>query len=121
MRTVLRTPLVVFLSLALMLVLGCEYIGPVDEEDKILTPPSVREVIEDAEELDMKPLELLKLRRAAAREDLEELYQDRMDDAVGDRSIQRLERQLERALDRLDDNYDQRKSRLEARLESDGS
>ena len=120
MRAFLRTPVVVLLSLALMLVLGCEYIGPVDEEERILTPPSVREIIDDAEELGLEPMDLLERRRMAAIEDLNDLYQDRMDDASGDRVIQRLERQLERALDLLNDNYDRRKARLEARLEGDG-
>ena len=113
------------LMLALLVSLGCEYLDTEDEEEKILTPPSVRQVMEDADELGLRPLNLLERRRNAAIEDLEDLYQDRMDDVPTDRAFERLERQLDRATDRLNNNYDQRKDRLKARLdtlesESDG-
>ena len=106
------------LMLALLVSLGCEYIDTGDAEEKILTPPSVRQIMEDAEELGLEPLDLLERRRLAAIEDLEDLYQDRKDDAPTDRAFERLERQLERAIVRLNDNYDQRLERLEARLEA---
>ena len=105
--------------LALVVSMGCEYLDSGDVEEKILTPPSVRDIIDDADELGMGPVDLLERRRSAAKEDLEELYQDRMDDAPSDRAIERLGRQLDRALARLDDNYDQRLVRLEARLARD--
>lgn len=113
------------LMLALLVSLGCEYIDTGDAEEKILTPPSVRQIMEDADELGLRPLNLLERRRNAAIEDLEDLYQDRMDDVPTDRAFERLERQLDRATDRLNNNYDQRKDRLKARLdtlesESDG-
>ena len=113
------------LMLALLVSLGCEYINTGDVEEKILTPPSVRQIMEDADELGLRPLNLLERRRNAAIEDLEDLYQDRMDDAPTDRAFERLERQLDRAIDRLNNNYDERKERLKARLdalepESDG-
>ena len=103
--------------LALLVSLGCEYLDVEDAEEKILTPPSVRQIMDDAEELGLKPKNLLKRRRSAAIEDLEDLYQDRMDDAPTDRAFERVERQLERAMARLNKNYDQRLERLEARLE----
>ena len=103
--------------LALLVSLGCEYLDTEDEEEKILTPPSVRQIMDDAEELGLKPKNLLKRRRSAAEDDLRDLYQDRMDDAPTDRAFERLERQLDRALVRLNKNYDQRLERLEARLE----
>lgn len=97
---------------------GCEYFSvEEDEEAKILEPPSVREIIDDADELGLRPRNLLQRRRAAAVEDLEDLYQERMDDARGDRAIERLERQLERQTDRLHRNYDVRLERLEDRLD----
>ena len=46
----------------------------------------------------LDPEDLLDRRRSAAIEDLEDLYQDRMDDAPSDRAIDRLERQLDRAI-----------------------
>ena len=104
--------------LALLVSLGCEYLDTEDAEEKILTPPSVRQIMDDAEELGLKPKNLLKRRRSAAIEDLEDLYQDRMDDAPTDRAFERLERQLDRATDRLNNNYDQRKDRLKARLDA---
>ena len=106
------------LMLALLVSLGCEYINTGDAEEKILTPPSVRQIMDDADELGLRPLNLLERRRTAAIEDLEDLYQDRMDDVPTDRAFERLERQLERATDRLNNNYDQRKDRLKARLDS---
>ena len=106
------------LMLALLVSMGCEYIDTGDGEEKILTPPSVRQIMEDAEELGLLPLGLLELRRTAAIEDLEDLYQDRKDDAPTDRAFERLDRQLDRATDRLNTNYDQRKDRLQARLDS---
>ena len=101
----------------LLVPLGCDYIESGDVEGRILTPPSVREVIEDAEGLGLKPQDLLERRRRAALKDLEELYQDRMDDAPTDRAVRRLEPQLERAKARLDENYDLRKDRLQRRLD----
>ena len=103
--------------LALVVLAGCDYLDTGDVEEKILTPPSVREIMDDAEELDLDPKELLERRREAAKEDLEELYQDRMDDAPTDRAVERLDRQLDRALVRLDTNYDHRLERLNQRLE----
>ncbi len=45
-----------FLSLlAFMSVSGCEYLEKEDPESKILEPPSVREIIDDAEELSLGP------------------------------------------------------------------
>ena len=105
------------LMLALLVSLGCEYLDTEDEEEKILTPPSVRQVMDDADELGLRPLNLLERRRSAAIEDLEDLYQDRKDDAPTDRAFERVDRQLDRATDRLNTNYDQRKDRLKARLE----
>ena len=106
------------LMLALLVSLGCEYINTGDAEEKILTPPSVRQIMDDADELGLRPLGLLERRRNAAIEDLEDLYQDRKDDAPTDRAFERLDRQLDRATDRLNTNYDQRKDRLQARLDS---
>ena len=105
------------LMLALLVSLGCEYLDTGDAEEKILTPPSVRQVMDDADELGLRPLNLLERRRTAAIEDLEDLYEDRKDDAPTDRAFERLDRQLDRATDRLNTNYDQRKDRLKARLE----
>ena len=105
------------LMLALLVSLGCDYIDAGDVEEKILTAPSVRDVMDDAEELSLDPKDLLDRRRSAAIEDLEELYQGRMDDAPTDRAIERLDRQLERAMARLNTNYDQRAERLKVRLE----
>ena len=115
-----------FLALMVLVVVaglpGCEYFeDEKDEEAKILEPPTVREIIDDADELGLQPHNLLRRRRAAAVEDLEELYHERMDDARGDRAIERLERQLERQLDRLHRNYDVRQDRLEDRLEREGN
>ena len=104
------------LMLALLVSLGCEYLDTEDEEEKILTPPSVRQVMEDSDELGLRPLNLLERRRSAAIEDLEDLYQDRKDDAPTDRAFERLDRQLERGIARLNENYDQREDRLKARL-----
>ena len=104
--------------LALLVSLGCEYLDTGDAEEKILTPPSVREIMEDADELDLRPLNLLERRRNAAIEDLEDLYQDRKDDAPTDRAFERLDRQLDRSIVRLNNNYDQRKDRLKARLDA---
>ncbi len=104
------------LMLVLLVSLGCEYINTGDVEEKILTPPSVRQIMDDADELGLGAEDLLELRRNAAIEDLEDLYQDRMDDAPTDRAFERLERQLDRATDRLNNNYDERKERLKARL-----
>ena len=104
------------LMLALLVSLGCEYLDTEDEEEKILTPPSVRQVMDDADELGLRPLNLLERRRSAAIEDLEDLYQDRKDDAPTDRAFERLDRQLERGIARLNKNYDQREDRLKARL-----
>ena len=114
-----RMAMVFGLALVVLVSLGCEYLDldSADEEEKILTPPSVRDIIDDADALGMRPKNLLNRRRSAAKEDLEELYQDRMDDAPTDRAVDRLERQLDRALARLDNNYDQRLERLEQRLE----
>ena len=106
------------LMLALLVSMGCEYIDTGDGEEKILTPPSVRQIMDDADELGLRPLGLLERRRTAAIEDLEDLYQDRKDDAPTDRAFERLDRQLDRATDRLNTNYDQRKDRLQARLDS---
>ena len=103
--------------LVLVVLAGCDYLDTGDEEEDILTPPSVSDIIDDADALGMRPKNLLQRRRNAAKEDLEELYQDRMDDAPTDRAVDRLERQLDRALARLDNNYDQRLERLEQRLE----
>ena len=114
-------------SLALLLLslpLGCEYLNlesEVDEETAILTPPSVREIIDDADGLGLGPKNLLRRRRDAAHEDLDELYQDRKDEARNDRAITRLGAQLDRARTRLDDNYDRRQDRLEERLARDES
>ena len=117
------TAAVLFVSLlAFMSVSGCEYLETEgDDEAKILTPPSVREVIDDAEELGLQPLNLLRRRRDAAHRDLEELYDDRKDEGVNDRIITRLDAQLERARDRLDENYDRRKDRLRERMSRDES
>ncbi len=117
------TAAVLFLSLlAFMSVLGCEYLEKEgDPKAKILEPPSVREIIDDAEELSLDPVDLLDWRRAAAHEDLEELYLDLMDEAVNDRAITRLEAQLERDRTRLDENYDRRQDRLEERIARDES
>ena len=104
--------------LALLVSLGCEYLDTGDAEEKILTPPSVREIMEDADELDLRPLNLLERRRNAAIEDLGDLYQDRKDDAPTDRAFERLDRQLDRSIVRLNNNYDQRKDRLKARLDA---
>ena len=105
--------------MALVVSMGCEYLDSGDVEEKILTPPSVSDIIDDADGLGIEPLDLLERRRSAAIEDLEELYQDRMDDAPTDRAVDRLERQLDRALARLDNNYDQREERLKKRLDRD--
>ena len=56
---------------------------------------------------------MLARRRAAAHEDLGDLYLDRMDEARNDRGITRLEARLDRARARLDENYDRRQDRLE--------
>ena len=114
--------MLLFSLLAFMSVSGCEYLEKEgDEEVKILTPPSVREIIDDAEELGLEPVDLLARRRAAAHKDLVELYDDRKDDAVNDRAIRRLDAQLGRAGDRLDENYDRREERLEERMARDES
>ena len=68
-----------------------------------------------------RSVDLLDRRRAAAHEDLEDLYLDRMDEARNDRAITRLEARLDRARARLDENYDRRRDRLEERLERDES
>ena len=122
MTRFLTAAALLFSLLAFMSVSGCEYLETeVDEEVKILTPPSVREIIDDAEELGLEPVDLLARRRAAAHKDLEELYDERKDEAVNDRAIRRLDAQLGRAGDRLDENYDRRQDRLEERLERDES
>ena len=105
------------LMLALLVSLGCEYIDTGDGEEKILTPPSVRQIMDDSEELGLGPLNLLERRRLAAVEDLEDLYQDRKDDSPTDRAFERLDRQLERATARLNKNYDQREDRVKERIE----
>ena len=122
MTRFLTAAALLFSLLAFMSVSGCEYLETEgDDEAKILTPPSVREVIDDAEELGLDPVNLLGRRRAAAHKDLEELYDDRKDEAVNDRIITRLDAQLERARDRLDENYDRRKDRLRERMSRDES
>ena len=105
------------LMLVLLVSLGCEYINTGDVEEKILTSPSVRQIMDDADELGLKPLDLLERRRKAAIEDLDDLYQDRKDDSPTDRAFERLDRQLERATARLNKNYDLREVRLKERLE----
>ena len=113
----------VFLAVAvaaLLSAMGCEYFKT-DEEAKLLQPPSVRTIIDDAEELGLESEYLLCRRFAASGDDLKELYEDRMDEAPGDRAIRRLERQLGRALAKLDRNYDRRLERLRDRLEEDAS
>ena len=109
--------LALLVSMVSMVSMGCDYIDTGDEEEKIQTAPSVRDIMDDAEELGLEPEDLLDRRRSAAIEDLEELYQERMDDAPTDRAIERLERQLERAIVRLNNNYDRREERLKDRLE----
>ena len=116
------TAAALFVSLlAFMSVSGCEYLEKEDPELKILEPPSVREIIDDAKELSLEPVDLLARRRAAAHEDLEDLYLDRMDDARNDRGITRLQARLDRARVRLDENYDRRLDRLEERIARDES
>ena len=117
MPSFFRMAALIGLMLGVLVSLGCEYIYTGDQEEKILTPPSVRDIIDDADGLGIEPVDLLEQRRNAAKEDLEELYQDRMDDAPTDRAVERLGRQLDRVLVRLDNNYDQRLERLEERLE----
>ena len=122
MTRFLTAAALLFSLLAFMSVSGCEYLETeVDEEVKILTPPSVREIIDDAEELGLELVDLLARRRAAAHKDLEELYDERKDEAVNDRAIRRLDAQLGRASDRLDENYDRRQDRLEERIARDES
>ena len=72
------------MMLVLLVSLGCDYIDTGDAEEKIQTAPSVRDIMDDAEELGLEPEDLLERRRIAAIEDLEELYQERMDDAPTD-------------------------------------
>ena len=117
MRWHLRLMVMVGLFLVLLAPLACEYFESSSDEEKILTPPSVRDIMEDAEDLNLKPLDLFKRRRASALEDLEELYDKRMDDAATDRAVERLERQHDRAVSRLENNYDQREERLKERIE----
>ena len=117
----MRSTLSVGLLLCLLLVValaGCDELGlesSKDLETELLTPPSVQEVMDESDKLGLDPEDYLERRREAAKEDLTELYEERMDDA-SDRGVERLEAQLGRALDRLDDRYDQREERLEARL-----
>ena len=118
-----RGVLLLFVALAALAfaLVACDYIGTGEALDaKLLEPPSVREIIEDADELGLEPVDLLKRRRAAAIEDLEEIYADRIDEASSDRAAERLEKQLVRALKKLNTNYDRRLSRLEDRLEDLG-
>ena len=119
MRWNLRLTVMVGLFLALLAPLACEYFESSSDEEKIVTPPSVRDVMEDAEDLALDPIVLFERRRTSALEDLEELYDKRMDDAATDRAVERLERQHDRAISRLNNNYDQRKERLEERIERD--
>ena len=111
--------LVVLAGILLVSMLGCGYVE-VDEEAALLEPPSVRSIIDEADELGLEPADLLERRRRAAIEDLEEIYEERIDDASGDRAVARLERQLERQTDKLNSNYDRRLERLEDRLDRDG-
>ena len=100
--------------------LGCEYLElEEDVEAEILKPPSVRSIIDEADELNLSPVDLLERRRNAAIEDLEELYEERIDEASSDAAVQRLERRLERQTERLNANYDRRRARLEERLDAD--
>ena len=117
MATLFGLMLALLVSMVSMVSMGCDYIDTGGEEEKIQTAPSVRDIMDDAEELGLEPEDLLDRRRSAAIEDLEELYQERMDDAPTDRAIERLERQLERAIVRLNNNYDRREERLKDRLE----
>ena len=103
--------------LALLVSLGCDYIDAGDAEEKLLTPPSVREIMEDAEEFGLEPNYILERRRIVAEDDLKDLYDDRMDGAPTDRAFERLKRQLARAIVRLNNNYDQREERLRIRLD----
>ena len=107
------------LSLLGVLLLGCEAlgIGKVDNEAELLDPPSVSTVFKDAEDLRLCPADLLERRRDSAREDLTELYNERMDDAPSERAIERLRARLDRALGRLDDNYEDRLDRVVDRRE----
>ena len=118
-----RGVLFLFVALAALAValVSCGYIETEESvEAKLLEPPSVREIIDDADELGLEPIDLLERRRDAAIEDLEELYAERIDEASSDRASERLERQLNRALDQLNENYDRRLARLEDRLEDLG-
>ena len=107
--------LVVLLSVGLV---ACAELGfgVVDEEAKLLEPPSVTEILRDARDLSLDAVTVLERRETRAREDLTELYQERMDEAPSDRAVTRLENQLERAISRLENNYDERRDRLEIRL-----
>ena len=52
------TAAALFVSLlAFMSVSGCEYLEKEDPELKILEPPSVREIIDDAKELSLEPVD----------------------------------------------------------------
>ncbi len=116
--------LALVLSLVFVLAMaGCDLLSldkSKDLEAELLTPPSVQEVIDEADKLGLDPEDYLERRREAAKEDLTELYEERMDDA-NDRGVERLEAQLQRALERLDEKYDQRLERLLARLEREDS
>ena len=109
--------LIVALSALAFALVACDYIETGESlEAKLLEPPSVSEIIDDADELGLEPTDLLERRRTAAIEDLEEIYADRIDEASSDRAAERLEKQLVRALKKLNTNYDRRLSRLEDRL-----
>ena len=106
-----------FLALA---ALGCEYLeSEEDVEAAILKPPSIRSIIDEADELNLGPVDLLERRRNAAIEDLEELYEERIDKVSSDAAERRLERRFERQTERLNANYDRRRARLEERLAAD--
>ena len=113
----LKTIIVLASFSALLVSLGCDLIESVGGEEKILTPPPVGEIIETADKLGLKPKDLLERRRQAALRELDEFYQEQMDEALTDRAIRRLERQLERSRSKLEENYDLRKDRLQQRLE----
>ena len=114
-----RLLLFVLLVLAVSLV-ACEYLEKAgSQEAKLLEPPSVRKVIDDADELGLGPVDLLCRRQNAAVDDLEELYADRIDEAPSDRAADRLGRQRDRAVVRLQDNYSRRQERVNDRLRSD--
>ena len=117
MLRLLRATTVLGFLLMFLVLLERDYIESAVVEGRIRTPPLVREIVEDARESGLEPQDLLQRRRRAALKNLDEFYQERMDEELAGWAVLRLERQLERSRAKLEENYSLRKASLQRRFD----